>query len=137
MAIGECNCGAVSFEISSKLTDVYVCHCSICRRATGANGIAVVVFNSSDFHWLAGEDQISHWSKPDADWHISFCKTCGSPLPAENDDDTMFAPAGLIIEGGHELTVKAHMFVGSKAHWHEIGGSAPQFPERLSQADST
>ena len=131
MATGECNCGAVRFEISAELTDVYVCHCSICRRATGAHGIAVVVFRTADFRWLGGEDQISHWKKPDAEWHIGFCRTCGSPLPAENDGDTMFAPAGLIKEGGDELTVKAHMFVGSKARWHKIGDGARQHAERI------
>jgi hypothetical protein len=30
MALGECNCGAVAFEISAALADVFVCHCSIC-----------------------------------------------------------------------------------------------------------
>jgi len=34
MARGECNCGAVQFEIDADLTDVFVCHCSICRRST-------------------------------------------------------------------------------------------------------
>jgi hypothetical protein len=43
MTRGECNCGAVQFEIDADLTDVFVCHCSICRRSTGSNGIAVVV----------------------------------------------------------------------------------------------
>lgn len=131
MATGECNCGAVRFEISADLSDVYVCHCSICRRATGTNGIAVVVFKNEDFMWIRGEDHVSHWKKPDADWHISFCKTCGSPLPAENDGNTMFAPAGLIIEGGDGLNVKAHIFVGSKAHWHEIGDRAIQHDQGI------
>lgn len=135
MATGECNCGAVRFEISTNLTDVYVCHCSICRRATGANGIAVVVFRNDDLTWVRGEDQISSWAKPDADWHINFCKTCGSPLPAENDDNTMFAPAGLITEGGDGLIVKAHIFVGSKAHWHQIGDNALQYSEGIGRSD--
>ncbi len=43
MATGECNCGAVQFEIAADLSGVFVCHCSICRRSTGSNGIAVVV----------------------------------------------------------------------------------------------
>ena len=40
MATGECNCGAVQFEIDAQLSGVFVCHCSICRRSTGSNGIA-------------------------------------------------------------------------------------------------
>jgi hypothetical protein len=40
MARGECNCGAVAFEADADLSGVFVCHCSICRRSTGNNGIA-------------------------------------------------------------------------------------------------
>lgn len=40
MAHGQCNCGAVSFTVTTELSDVIVCHCSFCRRATGSNGIA-------------------------------------------------------------------------------------------------
>jgi len=34
---GECNCGVVSFKIDSILSDVYICHCSICRKSTGGS----------------------------------------------------------------------------------------------------
>ena len=135
MAKGECNCGSVKFKIDTQLTDVYVCHCSICRRATGVHGIAVVVFKNSEFHWIQGQEQITKWKKPDADWHISFCNVCGSPLPAENDDDSMFAPAGLITEGGDDLSVKHHFFVDSKAHWHAIGDGGKQHPDRFGSGD--
>ncbi|MEM9776743.1 MAG: GFA family protein [Chloroflexota bacterium] len=67
MAKGECNCGAVAFEITSEISDVFVCHCSICRRSTGSNGIAVVVVSNSDFRWLRGEDLTNAWHKPSHD----------------------------------------------------------------------
>jgi len=57
MARGECNCGAVAFEIDAELKDVYVCHCSICRRFTGAAGIAVLLVDNSAFRWLRGADK--------------------------------------------------------------------------------
>ena len=123
---GECNCGAVAFEISMQLKDVYACHCSICRRYTGAGGIYVVVFPNEAFKLLRGAENITQWSKPDADWQSWFCKTCGSALPGKNDDANMYAPAGLITEGGENLKVAQHFFVGSKAEWEDIGGDAPQ-----------
>ncbi|WP_152593844.1 GFA family protein [Thalassotalea sp. ND16A] len=51
MVTGECNCEAVAFEITSNISDVFICHCSICRRSTGSNGIAVTIINISDFRW--------------------------------------------------------------------------------------
>lgn len=67
MVRGECNCGVVAFEISAELSGVFVCHCSICRRFTGSNGIAVVVIGNDTFRWIRGEEQISTWKKPNAD----------------------------------------------------------------------
>ena len=55
MIKGECNCTEVAFEITCLVSDVYFCHCSICRRATGVNGIAVLVVKNTDFHWLKGK----------------------------------------------------------------------------------
>ena len=121
MARGECNCGAIAFEISTDLSSIYVCHCSICRRATGSNGIAVVVVDNEVFSWIRGEANIATWKKPDADWQTWFCKFCGSPVPGVNDETRMFVPAGLLSEGGETLSVEHHIWVGSKAGWDEIG----------------
>jgi len=126
MAKGACNCGGVAFEIDTELSDVIVCHCSICRRSTGSNGIAVVVVDNDAFRWLEGEALIVTWRKPDADWQTWFCKVCGSPLPGNNDDTRMFVPAGSIVEGGEELSVQHHIYVDSRAPWDEIGDSGRQ-----------
>ena len=129
MAGGQCNCGAVAFEIDARLSDVFVCHCSICRRATGSNGIAVVLVDNSAFRWLKGEDQVASWKKPDADWQCWFCRVCGSPLPGANDASRIFVPAGLIADGGEGLRVAHHIWVGSKAAWDQIGDSGKQHHE--------
>lgn len=119
MATGECNCGAVAFDIAADLADVFVCHCSICRRSTGSNGIAVVVVDNEAFRWTRGEAHIETWKKPGADWQTWFCRTCGSTLPGANDPHRMFVPAGLISDGGDALRVRHHLWVDSKACWDE------------------
>ena len=129
MAKGECNCGAVSFEINTELRDVYVCHCSICRKATASGGIAVVVVNNNDFKWLKGQEQVKTWQKPGQDWETSFCINCGSALPGKNDDDRMYVPAGLISEGGEQMQVAHHIWVDSKAHWEVIADNGIQHPK--------
>ena len=129
MVSGACNCGAVSFKISADLSDVIVCHCSICRRATGSNGIAVVVVDNEKFEWTGGADFVTSWRKPDADWEMSFCRRCGSPLPGADDDARTFVPAGLISEGGEDLRVAHHIWVDSKATWDELGSRGRRHPE--------
>ena len=130
MVTGACNCGDVTFEIDAPVSDVIICHCSICRRATGTNGIAVVLVNNDDFRWTQGESLVTNWKKPDADWHIGFCPRCGSPLPASSSETTVFVPAGLLSEETGGLSVTHHIFVDSRASWDEIGDAGRQHPGR-------
>ncbi|MCE9679816.1 GFA family protein [Shewanella sp. AS1] len=126
MAKGQCNCGAVAFEIDGEVTDIYVCHCSICRRYTGNNGVAVVIASNDKFRWLKGAEQVTTWRKPVGDWESRFCRICGSSLPMRNSESSMAVPAGSIIEGGDKLQVKHHIWVDSKASWDEIGDAGKQ-----------
>lgn len=128
MAKGSCNCGAVSFEISADLKDVYVCHCSICRRASGGEAVAVLLVEKDAFHWLSGEAFIATWRKPQSRYESYFCQTCGSLVPGTNSDTHMFVPAGLIAEGGENLAVSDHLYVDSAAPWTCIGDNGRQHP---------
>lgn len=121
MIKGQCTCTAVTFQTSQKLTDIYMCHCTICRRFSGTNGMAVCIAHKDQFSYLSGQDHIATWQKPNSQWQGWFCRTCGSPLPGTNDDDHIFIPAGLITEGGDDLKVTHHLWTDSKANWDEIG----------------
>ena len=125
MLTGHCNCGDVSFTLSVTPEKVYVCHCSICSRFTGGDGIPVVIVPNADFQWVSGEACRRVWRKPNADWESNFCATCGSAIPGRNDDNQMFVPAGLLPRD-ITLTVAQHVFVGSKADWVAISDDAPQ-----------
>lgn len=126
---GKCNCEAVHFVIHCDISEVYFCHCSICRKATGSNGIGVVVIDNSNFEWLSGQTNIKSWHKPDHDWQMNFCQNCGSPLPGENDQNTTYIPAGLLPDTECNLTVAHHIWVGSKASWDELGDHGIQHPK--------
>ena len=128
MASGECNCGAVSYEVDAVLTDVFLCHCSICRKSTGSGGIAVALVNRAAFRFLTGEESIVKWTKPNHDWHTYFCKICGSALPGENDATQMYIPVGTLSSGYESLRVAHHLFTNSKAHWEVIGDTGIQHP---------
>lgn len=129
MIKGKCNCGEVSFQANIEIQDIYVCHCSICRRSTGSNGIPAVIVKKKKFEWLSGTEKITKWIKPEGSWERQFCKVCGSPLPDFNDNDSMYIPAGVITEGGNSLEVAHHIWVNSKAEWDKIGDSGKLHPE--------
>lgn len=131
MAEGRCNCGAVRFAIDMDLQDVYVCHCSICRRFTGANGIAVLIVPNDKFRLVMGRGDVVTWKKSDGDWQCTFCRHCGSAMPGENSATSMYVPAGSLSAGGETLRVVHHVWVGSSACWDVIGDSGEQHVEGL------
>lgn len=117
---GSCNCSKVQFEVTVPISDVFVCHCSICRKSTGSGGISVSIVSNENFKWIKGTDLIVTWQKPNHDWLNSFCKKCGSSLPGKNDETATYIPVGLLDSGHEKLEVKHHLFVGSKGSWEKI-----------------
>ncbi len=129
---GHCNCGAIAWESDDRNPlGIVVCHCSICRRFTGANGIAIVLVAKSTFRWTRGEDLVREWQKPVGHWEGYFCQTCGSPMPGTNDDDRMFIPAGTIASGAESMEVIHHIWTDSRAAWDVIGDSGQQHDEEF------
>jgi hypothetical protein len=107
-----------------------MCHCSQCRKVSGAASNAVIVVPETDFRWLAGETLGQRYARPSG-WQTVFCRSCGSPLPQKlRGAAAYWVPAGL-LDDDPGLRIGAHIFVGSRAPWDEISGSAPRFDEGL------
>lgn len=123
---GGCLCGTVEFEISGPLPRLYHCHCSLCRKQTGSAFNSALCIRAEDFRWVAGQDRISSYVASSG-YRTDSCALCASPLPNPlRGSDYVWVPAGLLA-GDLPLVVGAHICVGSKAVWDEIGGNAPQF----------
>jgi len=73
---GGCRCGAVRFEATSDPTHISYCHCSDCRRATGAPVSAFVGFDV-DAVLVTGSTLKSYENGPVS---RRFCSVCGSPV---------------------------------------------------------
>ena len=134
MIRGSCLCGEVRFEYARAVTQVGMCHCSQCRKVSGTASNAVIVVPEADFTWVAGESRRRVFTKPTG-WRSTFCDRCGSPLPQTIPGAAAYwVPAGL-LDDDPGLVIGGHIFVGSKAAWDEIPGTAPRFEEGLPGAD--
>jgi len=129
MIRGSCLCGGVAFEASDPL-DLRNCHCSRCRKARGAAFAANLFVPAGSFRWLRGEDHVITFRLPNAArFGNSFCKTCGSPMPRKiASRDIVLIPAGT-LDADPVIRTSSHIYVGSKAPWHEITDDVPQFQE--------
>jgi hypothetical protein len=61
MITGSCLCGSVRYEIDGKIGPALNCHCSMCRKATGAAFRSRLAVPRKNFRWLRGEDLLTHY----------------------------------------------------------------------------
>ncbi len=94
---GSCLCGNCVFELKGRISAVGKCHCSKCRKVSGTGSNAVHWAKLDNVEWISGTENIKEYSRNDG-WRTAFCSNCGSPLPATDDNKTMwFVPAGLLV----------------------------------------
>ncbi|MEM7116665.1 MAG: GFA family protein [Chloroflexota bacterium] len=125
---GGCLCGQVSYEVSGSLTAADHCHCSMCRRQHGAAFSTYADFTPGDFKWTSGQELVKIYETPSgAGW--VFCRECGSTLAASDNGEITSVTLGTVV-GDPGIKPKFHIFVGSKAGWHDITDELPQFEER-------
>ena len=73
---GGCQCGRVRYRVDVAEHDAYLCHCKMCRRATGGASIAFVGVPAGAVAWESDPD----WYRSSPIAERPFCSACGTPL---------------------------------------------------------
>jgi hypothetical protein len=134
MIKGSCLCGAFRFEIDGRVSDLHRCHCSICRKATGAGAIAILATAVGSLNWVCGEDAIRTFERPSG-WSTCFCPTCGTPAPRLHQNGKIWMiPAGC-LDDDPGTQVAEHIFVGSIASWDAVSPGAAEHDEWASEGE--
>lgn len=128
MAItGSCLCKSIGYEITGAVDIMGNCHCSMCRKSHGAPFVTWLVISPGQFRWTAGEDFVQSFDSSPGTQRC-FCRQCGTTLATSHAGKVSEVAVGT-IDGDPGLRPGAHIFVGSKAPWHEITDQLPQFAE--------
>jgi hypothetical protein len=122
---GRCLCGAVEYRVADAFLYAANCHCSNCRRTTGAAFKPFAGIARDKLVVTAGhENLLTYGDGGVGDMH---CKTCGSLLYSIVQGGTVVHVAmGTLVD---EPTIRPtkHIFVGSKASWFTIADDLPQY----------
>lgn len=113
MWTGGCFCGEIRYAASGPARHRSLCHCTICRRTTGAPCVAWFTVDPAGFRYTRGTPARFQSS---ADAVRSFCPRCGAQLtfedvrcPGEIDvtsaslDDPALAPPDKHIHAATQL----------------------------------
>ncbi|HEX8953868.1 MAG TPA: GFA family protein, partial [Polyangia bacterium] len=70
---GSCLCGGIRYEIAGPLGTVVNCHCSMCRKATGAAYRTRAAVPARAFRWTQGEELLARFESSPGNIR-TFCR---------------------------------------------------------------
>ena len=125
MLKGGCYCGAIRYEAAGQPYNETNCHCSICRRTTGAPFVAWFSVPREQFRITKGS--LTRFQST-AKGTRSFCAQCGTQLTFEHDDF-----AGEIdvttcsLDDANAVPPKDHTRTSSKLSWIRLADGLREF----------
>lgn len=118
----RCYCGASRLTLDKPPFTVAYCHCSDCRRWTGAPVAAFAAVARADVidqlpAAYRGTRGVERWT----------CPTCHGPLAAAFDylPDQVYVPIGILDQAAH-LPPQSHSHAGSALPWLHIADDLPR-----------
>ncbi len=124
---GGCLCGALRFRAEARPIDTGYCHCSLCRRSTGAPALAWASFPVEAFRYTNGEParySSSSWG------HREFCNRCGTQIGYRKSDgaETVDLNVGCLDDPG-ALPPQQHIFAADRIGWFDTADDLPRHAE--------
>jgi hypothetical protein len=124
---GKCLCGTVNYEVDDEFRYSLNCHCSNCRRATGAAFKPFAGIERGKLRITGGADHLLIYGTVSA--HDAHCGKCGSLLYSlVREAKFVHLTLGTLVDSP-SIRPSAHIFVGSKAPWYTITDALPQHEE--------
>jgi hypothetical protein len=124
---GKCMCGVVRYEVDDNFRYALNCHCSNCRAATGSAFKPFGGIEREKLELTDGADRLLVFG--DDALNDTRCGVCGSLLYSVVRDGAYVHVAFGSLVDPPSLHPTDHIFVGSKAGWHEITDDLPQHEE--------
>ena len=123
---GKCRCGAVAYRVADAFRYALNCHCSDCRRATGAAFKPFAGIERPKLRLVRGSDQVLLYGQPEAN-HDVHCRRCGSLLYSVVSGGAMAHVTLGTLVSNPTIRPTAHILVRDKAPWHTITDDLPQY----------
>jgi hypothetical protein len=131
MVTGACGCGAIRFEVTAPFVSASYCHCTRCRRRSGAAASANARAEPGTVRVVAGEDELRVWA-PEGGYEKLFCGRCGSALFSRPPGTTELTGVRLgALDGDPAIRPQWRQFVAYAASWEPIPDDGlPRHDER-------
>jgi hypothetical protein len=124
---GGCLCGDIRYRASAAPLRGVICHCSMCRRHSGAPVLAFVHFPATAFVWLKSKP---NWYRSSAHAERGFCGRCGSTVGMREDvlADRVQVCVGSLDEP-HRVRIDDQVWTRERISWFDTRDDLPRFAQ--------
>ncbi len=130
MMMGGCFCGAIRYEIQGEAFNRTICHCSICRRTTGAPMVAWFSVSVDEFRFLVGVPK-QFRSSPKGT--RGFCPDCGTQLTFRSDDyASELDVTTASLDNPNLVPPSDHTFSLDRVSWLAVADELPMYDKARS-----
>lgn len=126
---GGCLCGAIRYRIAGPVSLAVHCHCSMCRRASGAPVMTFVVAGKEDFRVIKGEPAVYRSSEHG---ERDFCPRCGAQLTfrtTRRPDDVDVTVGSLDRPERHPAD--HHIWTDNRLPWLHLDEQLPSYTHEM------
>ena len=125
MLNGGCLCGDIRYEAGAGAMHQSACHCSMCRRASGAPFVAWFSVPRLNLRWLQGRPSSYASSEHGT---RSFCARCGTQLLFEDDrypEEVDLTTCSL--DDPDRLAPQSHIYTATQVAWVKLDDGLPRY----------
>lgn len=122
---GQCHCGAVRYTVAGDPIYTALCHCSDCRRWSGAPMASWIAFTADKLQ-VSG---VTTTYESSDHGRREFCPACGTSLFYRNEDmlpGLVDIPSGTLDDPGADAPL-LHVQVAERLPWMDEIESLPKF----------
>ena len=117
---GTCLCGGVKFEVDAEPEMLRNCHCTSCKKLSGAGGTVNFGVPPSAIRIVEGQELLRSFT-PEGGSAKTFCSACGANLFGGGWPDSERCSVRVsTIEEPIDSPVGVHLFVRSLAPWESL-----------------
>jgi hypothetical protein len=123
---GGCHCGAIRYQIDGEVIVHALCHCTDCRRHSGAPMVGWTMYRQEAFKIVKGTPKVYASS---ASGRRHFCPDCGTGLFYINDQ---MLPGIVDIQSAtyddpNAIPPRAQIQVADRIGWMKSAHELPEF----------
>ena len=123
---GGCLCGALRYRAELPPVESGYCHCSLCRRSTGAPVMAFASFPTAGFTYTSGTPTFY----PSSSWgRREFCNQCGAQIAYRDNGAAQTVDVNLgTLDDIAAVEPTHHIYTSDGVAWLTIKDRLPRYP---------